>query len=535
MNANNAAGGAAPAGGGAPPVAPAYPPLVVEAKPHYFVIGANLPPPFEVDPLGTKTTPHAPRVTSLNGPVPKEARIIGIHVEGRYVDSRQTDPLEFRSLLKSRAVHRKIHFIMVTRTPRPIGATEATLRAYDEEFHQKMTDAMLEFETKPVEPCYHPSHMPYLQQLKQMVFHGDPTAVPPFPSLLANLPSPAPATILPSYHTDGEYRKAFERCMLSRSTFVEDLFSYYCAIHRDIETAADRRKMTRSIAALKLFLERVLTHKIDTGHTKAVTTVEWSADDDEDGDDETAKMVEAEKAKAKPLIDKIHQTAVAEADNAAAGSSPNSNSNGTSSTSTAVTTTMTREEMQELARRIARERVDAKKAKKLERARRIAAKEAKAMEVQAKTKAEEVEAQEIEAKAKAKAFVDGIYQAAVAKAADAVTGSSPSSNRSSSNGTRSTSTAVTTTTRSGIGRDDGDSTSMDTARTDQLELAWRIAAERVQAETEEAKAKAIVDGYVQAAIARAWTDIGLKKSHEKTSQARKTMDTVEDAQAPRRS
>ena len=46
---------------------------------------------------------------------------------------------------------------------------------------------------------------------------------------------------------------------------------------------------------------------------------------------------------------------------------------------------------------------------------------------------------------------------------------------------------------------------MDTARTglggqqDQLELAWRIAAERVQAETEEAKA--IVDGYVQAAIA----------------------------------
>ena len=60
---------------------------------------------------------------------------------------------------------------------------------------------------------------------------------------------------------------------------------------------------------------------------------------------------------------------------------------------------------------------------------------------------------------------------------------------------------------------------MDTARTDQLELAWRIAAERVQAETEEAKAKAIVDGYVQAAIARAWTDIGLKKSHEKTSQA----------------
>ena len=58
---------------------------------------------------------------------------------------------------------------------------------------------------------------------------------------------------------------------------------------------------------------------------------------------------------------------------------------------------------------------------------------------------------------------------------------------------------------------------MDTARTglggqqDQLELAWRIAAERVQAETEEAKAKAIVDGYVQAAIARA--DIGLKKSY----------------------
>ena len=57
---------------------------------------------------------------------------------------------------------------------------------------------------------------------------------------------------------------------------------------------------------------------------------------------------------------------------------------------------------------------------------------------------------------------------------------------------------------------------MDTARTglggqqDQLELAWRIAAE---AETEEAKAKAIVDGYVQAAIARAWTDIGLKKSY----------------------
>ena len=160
MNANNAAGGAAPAGGGAPPVAPACPPLVVEAKPYYFVIGANLPPPFEVDPLGTKTTPHAPRVTSLNGPVPKEARIIGIHVEGRYVDSRQTDPLKFRSLLKSRAVHRKIHFIMATRTPRPIGATEATLRAYDEEFHQKMTDAMLEFETKPVEPCYHPSHMP---------------------------------------------------------------------------------------------------------------------------------------------------------------------------------------------------------------------------------------------------------------------------------------------------------------------------------------------------------------------------------------
>ena len=256
-----------------------------------------------------------------------------------------------------------------------------------------------------------------------------------------------------------------------------------------------------------------------TGSTStAVTTVEWSADDDEDGDDEK-EMVEAEKAKAKPLIDKIHQTAVAEADNAAAGSSPNSSSNGTSSTSTAVTMTMTREEIQELARRIARERVDAKKAKKWAKARRIAAERVEAEK--AKAKAEEVEALEVEAQeveAKAKAFVDGIYQAAVAKAADAVTGSSPSSN-SSSNGTSSTSTAVATTTRSGIGRDDGDSTSTDTARTglggqqDQLELAWRIAAERVQAETEEAKANAIVDGYVQAAIARAWTDIGLKKSH----------------------
>jgi hypothetical protein len=112
--------------------------------------------------------------------------------------------------------------------------------------------------------------------------------------------------------------------------------------------------------------------------------------------DETAKMVEAEKAKAKPPINKIHQTAVAEADNTAAGSSPNSNSssNGTSSTSTAVTTTMTREEKQELARRIARERVDAEKAKKWAKARRIArervdaekAKEAKAMEVQADAK-----------------------------------------------------------------------------------------------------------------------------------------------------
>ena len=111
VNANNAAGGAAPAGG-APPVAPAYPPLVVEAKPYSFVIGADLPPPFQVDPLGNKTTPHAPRVTSLNGPVPKDARIIGIHVEGRYVDSRPTDPVEFRSLLKTRAVHRKIHFII---------------------------------------------------------------------------------------------------------------------------------------------------------------------------------------------------------------------------------------------------------------------------------------------------------------------------------------------------------------------------------------------------------------------------------------
>lgn len=127
---------------------------------------------------------------------------------------------------------------------------------------------------------------------------------------------------------------------------------------------------------------------------------------------------------------------------------------------------------------------------KLERARRIAAERVEAEK--AKAKAEEVEA-------KANAFVDGIYQAAVAKAAIAVTGSSPSSNSSS------TSTAVTTTTRLGIGRDDGGSTSMDTARTglggqqDQLELAWRIAAERVQAETEEAKA--IVDGYVQAAIA----------------------------------
>ena len=255
-----------------------------------------------------------------------------------------------------------------------------------------------------------------------------------------------------------------------------------------------------------------------TGSTStAVTTVEWSADDDEDGDDEK-EMVEAEKAKAKPLIDKIHQTAVAEADNAAAGSSPNSNSNGTSSTSTAVTMTMTREEMQELARRIARERVDAKKAKKWAKARRIAAERVEAEKAKAKAKAEEVEALEVEAQeveAKAKAFVDGIYQAAVAKAADAVTGSSPSSN-SSSNGTSSTSTAVTavtTTTRSGIGRDDGGSTSMDAARTDQLELAWRIAAERVQAETEEAKAKAIVDGYVQAAICSGWTDIGLKKSY----------------------
>ena len=119
----------------------------------------------------------------------------------------------------------------MTRTLRPIGATEATLRAYDEEFHQKMTDAMLEFETKnvSVEPCYRPSHEPYLQHLKQMVYHGDPTAVPPVPSLLANLPGPAPAAILPSHHADGEYRNALQGRMLSRSTFVEDLFSYYCA------------------------------------------------------------------------------------------------------------------------------------------------------------------------------------------------------------------------------------------------------------------------------------------------------------------
>ena len=59
---------------------------------------------------------------------------------------------------------------------------------------------------------------------------------------------------------------------------------------------------------------------------------------------------------------------------------------------------------------------------KLERARRIAA--------------ERVEAEKAKAKAKAKAFVGGVYPAAVAKAADAVTGSSPSSN-SSSNGTSS--------------------------------------------------------------------------------------------------
>ena len=168
MNANNAAGGAAPAGGGAPPVAPAYPPLVVEAKPHYFVIGANLPPPFEVDPLGTKTTPHAPRVTSLNGPVPKEARIIGIHVEGRYVDSRQTDPLEFRSLLKSRAVHRKMHFIMVTRTPRPIGATEATLRA------QRPSPSSTKFTRRqlPRLLMLPPAHLPTATAWYQQYEHG---------------------------------------------------------------------------------------------------------------------------------------------------------------------------------------------------------------------------------------------------------------------------------------------------------------------------------------------------------------------------
>ena len=46
-------------------------------------------------------------------------------------------------------------------------------------------------------------------------------------------------------------------------------FPTIALIYGDIVDADDRREMTRSIAVLKLFLERVLTHKIDTGHTNA--------------------------------------------------------------------------------------------------------------------------------------------------------------------------------------------------------------------------------------------------------------------------
>ena len=245
-----------------------------------------------------------------------------------------------------------------------------------------------------------------------------------------------------------------------------------------------------------------------------------------------AKRVDAEEAEAEAMVDGIAHAAIAGAADAAAGSSPSSKSSaGTSSTSTAVTTVEWSADDNEDGDNEEESEAEAAglRARVAELEVQVAALE------QLERENEELKAQLRHQGGRGGSFSsNGAGDTITTRPSIGEGGTAASASGSSSNGANNTGNTIT---RPSINRDGGSSiaggsTSTDATRTggggcgghkqeEKLEMARRIAAERVQAETEEveAKAKAIVDGFVQEAIARAWADIGLKKSQEKTSQA----------------
>ena len=260
-NNNPPALGNAPGGGGA-----GLPASLVDVTTSFglFVVGAGKDAPCEFQPMRS-ADPRPVRVTSENGPIPKGALVVGVQVEGQYQDARFTKPTEF--YLHTTAVDRRIVYLVMTRTPPPPNADSATLLAYQDELVEKMQDALVGITKKnaPVEPTYRPSHLPYVQRLHTMVYGGRDTR-----GILEDVPQ-MPAADLPNLHADQNWRDAIHRRIVSKSTFVDDLFLCYCATMGDIPPGANatRTEMLHRLTSLESNLKRVLTHRIDTGMQNA--------------------------------------------------------------------------------------------------------------------------------------------------------------------------------------------------------------------------------------------------------------------------
>ena len=84
-----------------PPQAGGAPPVEVRVEFHVFVLGPELPAPFEVRAMEDPSERQAItcRVVSRGGVVPYEALIVGVHADGLCFDARKSDATEFRWIL----------------------------------------------------------------------------------------------------------------------------------------------------------------------------------------------------------------------------------------------------------------------------------------------------------------------------------------------------------------------------------------------------------------------------------------------------
>ena len=211
MAANNA--------GAAPPV--------VEVKYFCFKVGAGQALPFTLLPLGGMTN-HAPKVTAVGNdvPVPVDALILGVYIEGLYHDARHIDPVTFRSLLLSSAVHRTVKYQTVETSPPPAGADAAGIMAHQQEVIAKLTEALTSASdgNTPTTPAFRPSHQLYLARLQRMVFGN--SATPNDLGILGGLPRLNPVNC-PSPMSDIQCQQMISRHMRSSTDISHDLFMRY--------------------------------------------------------------------------------------------------------------------------------------------------------------------------------------------------------------------------------------------------------------------------------------------------------------------